>query len=279
MIMATLTLVAALAAALPGDTVVTVERGTRLDVENWRGNVTVESWDREAVRVRTRGDRVGGVSRRGSHLQIRSDGAPGGRNATDFTITVPRWMDVRIQGHQLGVSVEGTGGEVSVETVGGSVEVRGGAGRVSVRTIQGPVRIRGARGRVDVWNVNDSVTLEDLVGDIAVETTNGSVTMQRIRSASARATTVNGRVVYDGAVLDQGRYAFKTHNGSITLTIPEDANATVSAATYNGGFRADFPVRLTGMSRDRHYDFTLGSGSARVELESFNGDITLRRPR
>lgn len=275
----TLALAAVLSAALPSDTVLSVERGMRLDVENWRGDVTVQVWDRDAVRVRTDGGRAGAIGRSGSMLRVRSEGEAGGRDATTFTITVPRWMPVRVQGHQVRVSVRGTEGEVAVETVGGNVQVEGGGGRVSIRTIQGAVRVRQARGRVEVWTVNDSVTLEDVAGDIAVETTNGSVTMRRIRSGSARATTVNGTIVYDGDVLDSGRYAFSTHNGRITITIPQSANATVSAATYNGGFSAEFPVRLTGMSRDRHYDFTLGSGSARVELESFNGDITLRRPR
>jgi hypothetical protein len=271
--------VAILTTAVPADTVLSVERGTRLDVENWRGEVTVEVWDRDAVRVRTRGDRAADVGRRGSILRVRSEGDGGGQADTDFTITIPRWMDVRVHGHQVGVSVRGTDGEVAVENVGGNVQVEGGAGRVTIRTIQGSVRVRGARGRVEVWNVNQSVTLEDVVGDIAVETTNGSVTMRRVRAGTARATTVNGAVLYEGDILDSGRYAFSSHNGRITITIPEAANATVSAASYNGGFRAEFPVRLTGMSRDRHYDFTLGSGSARVELESFNGDITLRRPR
>lgn len=279
MMMPILTLAVILTAAVPADTVLPVERGTRLDVETWRGEVTVRVWDRDAVRVRARGDHPGDVVRRGSTLRVSADGDTGGRGGTDFTISVPPWMDVRVHGHQVTVSVQGTGGVVSVENVGGNVRVDGGAARVSVRTIQGAVRVRGARGRVDVFNVNESVTVEDVVGDISVETTNGSVTLRRTRSTAARATTVNGAVLYDGAIVDSGRYSFRTHNGAISVTVPEGANATVSAATYNGGFRAEFPVRLTGMSRDRHYDFTLGSGSARMELESFNGDITLRRPR
>jgi DUF4097 and DUF4098 domain-containing protein YvlB len=272
-------LVALLAPGLQSDTVVAVERGTRLDVENWQGQVTVRVWDRDAVRVRTERGRADDIARRGATLRVRSEGAVGARGGTDFAITVPRWMDVRIHGVQVGATVQGTDGEVAVETVGGSVRVDGGAGRISIRTIQGTVSVQGARGRVEVWTANEAVRLDDIAGDISVETTNGGITMRRIRSGSVRAATVNGAVAYEGSILDSGRYAFTTHNGSVTVTIPAGANATVSAATYNGGFRADFPVRLTGMSRDRHYDFTLGSGSARVELESFNGDITLRRPR
>jgi DUF4097 and DUF4098 domain-containing protein YvlB len=270
---------AVLAAPIPADTVLSVERGTRLDVETSRGEVTVQVWDRESVRVRARGGTEGQIGRHDSTLRIRSDDGAGGRGSSHLTLTVPRWMDVRVHGNQVHVTVDGTHGEVVVENVAGRVEVLGGATRVNVRTIQGPVTVRGSRGRVDIWGVNDSLTVEDVTGEVSAETTNGGITLRRIRSGPVRATTVNGAVRYDGVVDAGDRIALRTHNGRITVTIPSGSNATVSAAAYNGSFRAEFPIQLTGMSRDRHYDFTLGSGGARMELESFNGDIILRRPR
>lgn len=274
--------VAATALLVPvqADTIVPVDRGTRLDVEAWRGALTVGVWDRDAVRVRTggRGERAFELTRAATTLRVRQPSRAGDASAADYTITVPRWMGVWIRGQQVEVTVRGTQAEVGVETVGGRVEIEGGGERVSVRTIHGPITVRNARGRVDAWTANESVTLDAIVGDITVETTNGGITMRGVRSSNVRAATVNGSVSYEGSVADRGRYSFTTHNGSITVTVPEATNAAVSAATYHGSFRAGFPVRLTGMSRERHYDFTLGSGSARVEMESFNGDIILQRP-
>jgi len=276
-----LVVAAMLLAPVQQDTVVAVERGVRLELESDRGQVLVRSWDRDAVQIAvsgSRGDRPE-ISRSGAVLRVRPlRGRPGARNA-DLTITVPRWMPVRVHGHQVGVRVSGTEGDVTVETVGGNVVVEGGAGRISVKTVQGSVMVRGARGRVDVWTVNEGIQLDGIDGEVSAETTNGAIVMRGIRSSNARATTVNGSVTFDGVIRDDGRYAFATHNGTITVTIPERANATVSAAVYHGSFESEFPVRLTGTSRDRHYDFTLGSGTARVELESFNGNIRLRRPR
>jgi DUF4097 and DUF4098 domain-containing protein YvlB len=176
------------------------------------------------------------------------------------------------------VRVEGTRSEVSVETVGGDVSVEGGAGLVSVRSIQGEITVRGTRGRVEAMSVNEEVSLTAITGDIYVETTNGDVTIRETRSSAARATTVNGDVVYEGSIEEDGRYVFSTHNGDVSVTIPDNAGATVSVSTYHGEFESEFPVRLTGTTRDRQFTFTLGSGSARIELESFNGEIQLRRP-
>ncbi|NIP82694.1 MAG: DUF4097 family beta strand repeat protein [Gemmatimonadetes bacterium] len=265
---------------LQADTVIPVERGARLDVDNFRGEVVVDVWSRSAVRVRadlSRDQRVE-VVRSGSVVRVRPATRRGGPQEADLEITVPEWLHLRVEGNQVDVSVRGTKAEITVETVGGDIEVEGGAGLVNVRSIQGELEIRGARGRIEAVSVNEEITLEDVDGDLYVETTNGDVTMRGIRSSGTRATTVNGDIVYEGTIRDNGRYVFSTHNGDVAVSVPPEANTTVSVSTYHGEFESDFPVRLTGTGRDRQFTFTLGSGSARLELESFNGEIRLFRP-
>lgn len=267
-------------AAAAQDTVVPVTTGTRLLLENHSGEVVVTAWGRDAVRIEGRDldERQSlAVSLSGSVLRVRMDGSSRHRDA-DLEVMVPAWMDLRIAGNQLDVGVSGSEGEVTVETVGGDIVVQGGAGLVSVRTIEGEVLIRGARGRIEAASINDDVTLMDVGGDVQVETTNGDIVLRDIRSTSARAVTVNGDVSYHGTIRDDGRYAFTTHNGDLDIIVPRATNAAVTVSTYHGEFESEFPVRLTGATRDRQFHFTLGSGSARLELESFNGDIRFRRP-
>lgn len=267
--------------ALHADTTLAVERGTRLQVENHRGEVVVEAWARNAVQAT--GDLADGqqidVSRSGSVLRIRPHSVRGGHREADLRLRVPAWMDVSVQGHKLDVGVRGTAAEVIIKTVGGDVVVEGGRGLVSIGSIQGEVAVRGARGHVEVTSVNEDIALDDVQGEIQLETTNGDIIMRGIRSANARATTVNGDVVYDGTITNDGRYAFATHNGDLSVSVPAGANATVSVSTYHGEFQSEFPVRLNRTVGDRQFQFTLGSGQARIDLESFNGEIQLRRPR
>ncbi len=260
------------------DTVIPVERGARLAVENWRGSVAVRVWDRDAVRVVGDNARALDVAIRGPVVRVRANPELPQRRPAELSVTIPRWMATSVTGLETGVVVEGSDGDVVIESMSGDVEVRGGAGDVSIHTIRGAVAVRDARGRVEVRAVNDPVTVENVTGDVAIEATNGSVDLRGIRSRSVRVRTVNGGVRYQGSILDDGRYAFTTHNGSIDLTVPASTNATVSAVTHNGNFNSEFPVHFTGMSRDRHFNFTLGSGSARLDAESFNGNIVLRRP-
>jgi hypothetical protein len=61
------------------------------------------------------------------------------------------------------------------------------------------------------------------------------------------------------------------------VSVPERSNVSVAVSTFDGEFDASFPVQITE-TRRRRFTFTIGSGSARLELETFDGDIQLRRP-
>lgn len=262
------------------DTVIAVERGMRLEVDNFRGEVAVQGWDRNTVRVRSElsGHQTLDVVRAGSAVRVRPRSLRGGPQEADFQIDVPRWMNVRVEGNQVDVSVRGTRAEVAVETIGGDIRVEGGSGLLSLRSIQGEVVVRDASGQIDVASVNEDVQLTGIAGEIHVETTNGDVVLRRIRSTTTRASTVNGDITYEGTIGEGGRYVFSTHNGDVAVTVPQNTSAAVSVSTYHGEFESEFPVQLTGTTRDKRFNFTLGGGSASMELESFNGEITLRRP-
>jgi hypothetical protein len=46
-------------------------------------------------------------------------------------------------------------------------------------------------------------------------------------------------------------------------------------ATYDGEFSTDFEVTLPERLRGRHFSFTLGEGSAEMDIDAFDGDIEL----
>ncbi len=49
--------------------------------------------------------------------------------------------------------------------------------------------------------------------------------------------------------------------------------------TYNGDFSSNLPTKRVGeVRRGRRATYTLGTGGAEVELESFGGTVRLRRP-
>ena len=101
-----------------------------------------------------------------------------------------------------------------------------------------------------------------------------------MESASVEVATVNGDISTTGNARDRGHYSFTTHNGDLELALPENANATFNVRTYQRRVLAVVAGEGTGpqqVRRGKRVIYTLGNGSAEVELESFGGDITLRR--
>jgi DUF4097 and DUF4098 domain-containing protein YvlB len=179
---------------------------------------------------------------------------------------------------QFNATVEGSQAEVSVETVRGDIVVKGGNG-VIAKSVEGHVTIEGAGGRITVSSVNEGIVINGASGEITAETVNGPITMSRIDAMSVEAGTINGNISYEGSPASAGRYRFTSHNGNITVGVPESSNATFAVRTYNGGFNSNLPVKGDGDTRrGRRILYTLGSGSAEFELESFSGSIRLRKP-
>jgi DUF4097 and DUF4098 domain-containing protein YvlB len=196
----------------------------------------------------------------------------------DLNLTVPDWMPLNLSGVYTDIVVVGSKGPVSAETVQGEVRVQGGNGLVSLRSVQGSVSLAGARGRLEVNSVNQDVEVSGSSGEITAETVNGSIRLARVDASSVSATSVNGDVDYDGPVRNGGRYTLSSHNGDLTLSVAEGTNASVAVSTFNGEFESDFPVTLTETRKGRRFNFILGSGSAQVTMESFQGSIRLVRP-
>jgi hypothetical protein len=275
---------AALAGAAPlgaqTDTTVAVRAGARLDVENFGGTIVVKTWDRAQVHVVGTHSRRDRVRVRGGddvvRVSISSSMGPSG--VTDLELTVPATMALNLGGTYTDISVEGTRAPITASTVQGDVIVKGGRELVRLKSVQGRVRLEGARGRVELTAVNKGIAVADVVGDVTAETVNGGISFDRMDSENVDAGTVNGNISYDGTIKDGGIYSFRTHNGGVTVLLPDRPNVTVTAASMEGRVASDFPYQLPASSTPRRRQtFQLGGGSARLEMESFSGTLRLRR--
>jgi len=261
------------------DTQFAVHTGTRLDVNNFGGGIVVKAWNQNTVRVHAEhsGRDYIEFSFGPSAVVVKAASRRGPPGVVDYMINAPAWMALSLSGVSTDIEIDGTQAAVTVETVNGEVTCRGGAGYISLKSVEGAVALQNAKGRVEVNSVSEAITLTDVSGDITAETVSGDIKLEGIESSNVDVSTVSGDVQYQGTIKDAGHYRFSTHNGDVTIAVPDKTNATVSIATFNGDFDSSFPVSVTGTTKHR-FGFTIGTGSARLDLETFNGDIKLRRP-
>jgi hypothetical protein len=256
------------------DQTVNVTRGMRISVNNQAGEVIMRTWDRDSVRVQARHNVRGRVNLRTADNAVWISG--GGMGAIDYEITIPAWMPVKVTGAFNYIELNGMGAEVSAENVRGDIDVKGGRGFVTVKSIEGKITISGTQGKIDATSVNDDVFIDNAAGEIAVDATNGHITLTNIRADVVGASALNGNVRYTGTIADKGRYNIVTHNGNIRMEVQPTPNATFYVRSYEGGFSQTVNAKAQGEPRrGRRNVYVAGSGSAQVELESFQGRISI----
>lgn len=264
------------------DETIPVQKGSRLSINNFAGEVIIHTWDKDSVHVVARHQSRTKVILRPSAagLAISATGTMGPQGSVDYDITAPAWMPIKVEGTYNFVTMDGVQGEVFANTIRGDIVIKGGTGTITAKSVEGEVQVDGARGKVNVSSVNEKIRITDSAGEITAESINGAITMTGIDSKSVDASTVNGTIIYEGKLVDGGRYSFGTHNGDLLLGVPENVNATFTIRTYQGSFSTDLPlpnVSRADIQRGRRVVTTLGNGSADVSLETFGGSIRVRR--
>lgn len=264
------------------DTTFAFSKSGVVDLRQVSGDVVVTAWDRSEARVRAFAER--GRLRSdfsSSRLSLDVESVRGRIGDSKFEVFVPVGVRVLARSTSGDVSVKGTKGAVDAHSTSGDVVVSDATDRITLESVSGDVRASQLNGDVRTESVSGTVEIRDATGDVRAETTSGDVTLLGVTSRNVFATTVSGEVEYDGTVDANGRYEFHSHSGDIRLEIPESTAATFSVETFSGSLDSEFSITLQpgqrATGRPRRFEFTLGSGGARVTAQSFSGDIVLAR--
>jgi DUF4097 and DUF4098 domain-containing protein YvlB len=262
------------------DQSVPVQKGTRINVEDCRGLVTVRTWDRDVVRVRaTHGPRTRvQVTTRDQVLLVGTSSE--GPGAIDFELTVPEWIGMTLESPWCSTDIENLGGLVAIDTVEGDITLRGLTGSAKVMSVEGTVTIEGGRARVHAHTIEGDIVVTKAGGELVLDSVDGSIRLTNLAALGVEASTIDGDILFSGAFQATGRYLFTTHDGGVTLFVPETTHATFGVRTFSGG-KVESTIPLKPVStgpRGRRQVLTLGNGAAQVEIESFDGTVRIRRP-
>ncbi len=261
------------------DTVIALDGATRLDIDNSAGRISVTTWDRPEIRIQADHSRRSVIEIRRRNSGVISMGAESVRGGfamiVDFDLTVPASLDLSFEGWSADVTIEGSNGEIDVETLEGDITILGGSGSVNVETISGEISIDGADGVVEANSVAEDIRISNSSGEVYVETVGGSIIFEGMSATVIEAGSVGGRVSFEGTVVDGADYFFGSHGGTVIISIPEASNVSVTVATIHGNISSDFPG-TPDLERGARNSFTIGNGGANIEAETFGGRVLFR---
>src|ERR1051325_8429489 len=108
---------------------------------------------------------------------------------------------------------------------------------------------------LDMKTVNGRIVTRGMGGEAQLSTVNGTIDAEVTGKEQLTATSVNGRVKAKCTSGFQGAQ-FKSVNGGVEATLPNDASFTVDLKQVNGDFEAAFPLSIHSQPGSRR-----GSGA------------------
>jgi hypothetical protein len=204
-------------------------------LENVNGSVQVEGWSRDEVEVS-----AVKTARNDSHdvdqVKIEVESRPG---AVAVHTCYPK----------------GEGAEVAVEY---HVHVPYRVLLGSIETVNGSVTVRGVEGGGELKSVNGNVEVFDSAGRFSEKTTNGNLRLE-LRQLMAG-----------------GPMNLETVNGSVLLGLPPGARGDLKVLSMNGEFYSELPViSSAGAPAARAFRAKLGAGGGEISVRTINGGIRL----
>lgn len=222
-----------------------VTPNAQVRIENVAGPIVVVPWSRPAIDI------------------VATKHASDARNLRLITIEVARdgtpVSDVDIRTHYAHMGFFGIPGfGRSGGTVDYTVHVPTGAW-LHVANVSGDIRVSGMSNDVEVNEVSGDITAMHLGGDATIHAVSGSI------DASLRHMGDGQRVHLD------------TVSGSISLGVPPNSSAVVSAQSISGSFHSDFPIPAHQQTVGVSAQGRIGNGAGSIEMRSISGSLTLSK--
>ncbi len=158
---------------------------------------------------------------------------------------------------------------------------------VDLVTSNGKMKAAGHQNGLRLVTSNGMIEIAKTAGDAELETSNGAIAVDR-HSGDITGKTANGEIdaevimvksVVNATDTTYGYCRFKSSNGRITLAVPDTVGAQIRLRTSNGEISVDpdLPTQGDYNSDDDIYESRMGDESGEIDLETSNGDVSLKK--
>lgn len=273
---------------------ISVPSSFNIDVRTAGGGLAIQSPLSGTLKGTTAGGSIK-LGNLGGTIQMETAGGEitSGEISGDITIrTAGGEIDVKsVSGAAMistaggGITVGSVGKSLHASTAGGDIDIGKVGGDLSASTAGGNIKVKSAQGAIALNTAGGSIELSSGRGKVSANTSAGDILLIDIEgSVSARTAAGDITVTLNPSVGDQSMLA--TSAGSIVLTVPPNAKATISARSRgpftgwgdkdNSQIRSDYPLTHPGGGQG---EVILNGGGQRITLETMIGTIDIKKPK
>ena len=190
---------------------------------------------------------------------------------------VPREARVWIKTGSADVDVQGVAGGLDLNVIGGTVTVSGKPRELICESMDGRVSFTGDAAFVRLKTATGNINFTGRGEDMTLTTVSGTVTVDgggRAPIERARLESVTGPITFAAELTRAADIRFDTHSGAVDLRLAPNAAVEIDAATMTGTIENQWNGRRAIAGREgRGMELGTGSGSARIQIRSFKGNI------
>lgn len=269
-----------------------VSSDARIEVFNVRGSIKVRGWDKSEVSISgTLGEGSAGltVDGGGSSLRIKVEppekqgwfswGSSNNMQDSILDIRMPRTGSLRVDAVSALVDASDLEGrELSVDTVSGKVRLEAKVRDLSVDSVSGNIEADGSADNAKFETVSGDVRIRASGGDFRFDTVSGDVDADLDGYEGIAGGSVSGDMHFRGAPRRSARVELESMSGDVTIEVPANGSASLRAKTFSGDLDSDFgTITEPDHGPGRSLETEVGDASGRIHLETFSGDIEIRK--
>jgi hypothetical protein len=261
-----------------------VPAGVHVSILNVAGSVKVTAWEHDSIAV------TGMVHETASQrfLVQRSDAgvkiglwdpAVEHMPPSEIDVRVPSRAQVWVRTGSAGIFVGGLRGGIDANSVGGDIEIRGSPREAFAESMTGGIVLDVRTALARVKTVTAPIRVHGAITDLTATSVGGTILIDDAEVERGSAETVDGEIRFVGRLLPRTTLSLVTHAGAVEFLLPASTSAAFRVATWEGGLVSEFKavVRTTRSKiKGSEQSFTLGSGSAQVDVRTFRGRVVVR---
>jgi len=253
-----------------------LENNGSFSLANVAGNIEVNSWDKEEVKMMA----TKSISSRGTDdpeellnkIEIEINSQP--KNLKIHTrYPVLSWVkNVRVD-YQLWIPAKSS---VQLESVSGTIQMADHLNRVYAKTVSGNIKLNNIKGNAEVKTISGKVNARQIKGDIKASSVSGNLIFRDCEGMFSSLHSTSGDIEAELVTLDEdaSNMSLATVSGDINLYLPDDTSFDLNIKTVSGEIDTKFKVLIESVKKNQLVG-EVGAGGFDIELRTVSGDISL----
>jgi len=255
-------------------------------IENVSGSVVVVGWDKDEVSVE--GTLSGDIKelefqtgKKKTRIEVvwpkKQKNVKGEAN---LVIKVPAGCQLEVECISAYIEVSEVTGTVEASSISGDVTITGECEELEAESISGNIFIKGGTSEIEISSISGKVKATGLVSEVDAQTVSGSIDLDFDKYLNLNVESVAGDATVKGDLDGKGSFSLDLHSGDLTLTVPGGVSADFEIETFSGEIDNAFGQKSRKTSKyapGRELEFTTGGGDARVRINTFSGDVVIRK--